>query len=223
MCRIVSLTSPTHCFSGLCSRIRGRPLAFAFAFAASTGYSHNAVQPRLERFELNGTLENFDRRIDTAVIGYPLSAYVFTTVKQKSLSQVEIALASISEILQFKGISGNLDLVIEIVSKDAEDLYRIATMIPAVPDIKRTRMSLVIREMGDHRMTPLLRLLDLRSRAPPRWPHEGFTLAADRITPNTALVTPRRRWCQQPAHTGRSSSRSWAAVAASRPSRSLRN
>ncbi len=56
-----------------------------------------------------------------------------------------------------QGISGPNDLLIQVVATDADDLYRIAGQILAIPDIQRTSTALVMRDLVDYRLTPLLR------------------------------------------------------------------
>lgn len=43
-----------------------------------------------------------------------------------------------------------------VVATDVEDLYRIADQILAIPGVERTDTSLVMRELVDYRISPLL-------------------------------------------------------------------
>lgn len=87
----------------------------------------------------------------------PLTAYVTTQVTQRALDSVAEALADIPEVLQVQGISGRTDLFVHVVATDADDLYRIAGRILAVPGVERTETALVMRGLVDYRITPLLR------------------------------------------------------------------
>lgn len=140
------------------------------ALAERHGLSRNTVNARLTKLEESGALGSIERRIDPAALGFPLTAYVLTTVKQRKLTVVETALAEIPEVLEVQGLSGDVDLLIKVVGRDAPDLYRIAGQILATDGVKRTRISLVIREMVDYRITPLLRTVAQRTEhaAPPR-------------------------------------------------------
>ncbi|MEU1232158.1 Lrp/AsnC ligand binding domain-containing protein [Streptomyces sp. NPDC005828] len=55
------------------------------------------------------------------------------------------------------GLSGETDLLARVAAIDAEDLYRIAGQILAVPGTERTTTSLAMRELVPHRLAPLLR------------------------------------------------------------------
>ena len=45
----------------------------------------------------------------------------------------------------------------EFVATDADDLYRIAGQILAIEGVERTNTALVMRELVDYRLTPLIR------------------------------------------------------------------
>jgi DNA-binding Lrp family transcriptional regulator len=54
------------------------------------------------------------------------------------------------------GISGQGDLLVLVVARDADDLYRIAGRLLAIDGVERTTTSLVMRRLVDHRVTQLL-------------------------------------------------------------------
>jgi DNA-binding Lrp family transcriptional regulator len=134
-----------------------QPRATTIALAALTGLSRNTVQARLARLEHNGVLDSFERRISPRALGYPLTAFVTTQVTQRQLDQVAAELGEIPEVLQVQGISGASDLMVHVVATDTDDLYRIAGRILAIPGVERTSTALVMRELVDRRITPLLR------------------------------------------------------------------
>ena len=132
------------------------PRATTLALADRVGISRNTAQSRLTRLE-GSTLDSFERRIPPASLGYPLTAFITAQVTQRRLVEVAEALAEIPEVLEVHGISGPVDLLIHVVARDADDLYRIAGRILAIPGIERTNTSLVMRRLVDYRITPLLR------------------------------------------------------------------
>jgi DNA-binding Lrp family transcriptional regulator len=134
-----------------------RPRATAIALTGQTGLSRNTVQARLAKLEEQGVLDSFERQIPPAILGYPLTAYITTQVTQRRLDEVAAALANIPEVLQVDGISGQTDLLVHAVAADADDLYRIAGQILAIPGVERTNTALVMRELVNYRITPLLR------------------------------------------------------------------
>jgi DNA-binding Lrp family transcriptional regulator len=136
-----------------------QPRATAIALAERTGLSRNTVQARLARLEQGSGLDSFERRIDPAALGYPLTAFVTTQVTQRRLDEVAAALDGIPEVLQVHGVSGPTDLLVHVVAADADDLYRIAGRILAIPGVERTNTALVMRRLVDYRITPLLHRL----------------------------------------------------------------
>jgi DNA-binding Lrp family transcriptional regulator len=141
-----------------------QPRASAVTLTGQTGLSRNTVQARLTRLEEQGVLNSFERQVPPAVLGYPLTAYITTRVTQRRLDEVAAALASIPEVLQVVGISGQTDLLVHTVAADADDLYRIAGQILAIPGVKRTNTALVMSELVSYRITPLLRRRAQRPR-----------------------------------------------------------
>jgi DNA-binding Lrp family transcriptional regulator len=142
-----------------------QPRATAIALAQQLGISRNTAQSRLARLERdNGPLQSFERRISPKALGYPLTAFVTAQVTQRELGKVAAALAAVPEVLHVQGISGQTDLLIQVAATDADDLYRIAGHILAIPGIERTSTALVMRELVEYRITPLLRRLSSSAR-----------------------------------------------------------
>jgi DNA-binding Lrp family transcriptional regulator len=147
----------------------GKPRATAMALTEQTGLSRNTVQARLAKLEEQGVLDSFERQVPPAILGYPLTAYITTQVTQRMLDEVAAALADIPEVLQVDGITGDTDLLVYTAAADADDLYRIAGQILAIPGVERTSTALVMRQLVDYRITPLLK----RRAHPPATKHEG--------------------------------------------------
>ncbi len=132
------------------------PDATTVGLAEQTGLARNTVRARQARFETEQSLRSFDRRIDPAFLGYPLRAFVVTKVRQRNLARVGAILGSIPEVLEVQGLSGVSDLLIQVVARDAEDLYRIAGAILDIDGVKRTTTGLVMRDLVPYRITPLV-------------------------------------------------------------------
>ncbi|MCG8919752.1 Lrp/AsnC family transcriptional regulator [Actinokineospora sp. PR83] len=132
------------------------PRGTALALAERAGLSRNTVQARLSRLEDSGVLGNLERRIDPAALGYPLTAYLSVVVEQRKLDPVGEALAGVPEVVEVLGMSGESDLLVHAVARDADDLYRIAGLVLAIDGVERTTTSLVMRRMVDHRVTTLV-------------------------------------------------------------------
>jgi DNA-binding Lrp family transcriptional regulator len=114
------------------------------------------VQARLAKLEQHGALQSFQHRIAPAALGYPLTALVLTAVRQRKLNMIARELAAVPEVVEVLGISGAVDLLIRIVARDADDLYRITGRILDIDGIEKTTTSLVMRQLVEFRLTPLL-------------------------------------------------------------------
>lgn len=124
--------------------------------ANELGISRNTVQARLAALERDAVLWDFDRRIDPAALGYPITVFVTVIVRQQLLTDLSESLAEIPEVLEVFGLSGSIDLLVRMVVKDADDLYRVAGQILALDGVERTDTSVVMRRLVDYRLTPLI-------------------------------------------------------------------
>ena len=132
------------------------PRASVMALSQQLGLARNTVQARLARLESNDVLAPLDRRIRPEALGYRLGAYVTVTVVQRSLAEVGDALADIPEVIEVTGLSGVADLLVEVVAKDADDLWRITEQLLAIQGVQRIDTALTMRRFVEHRLGPLL-------------------------------------------------------------------
>lgn len=132
------------------------PRASVLALAERLGLSRNTVQARLARLDDRGVLGSFERRIDPAALGYPLTGFVTVQVVQRMLAEVAAALDDVPEVVEVLGISGQTDLLVQLVARDADDLYRVSGQLLGIDGVERTSTSLVMRRLVEHRLAPLL-------------------------------------------------------------------
>jgi DNA-binding Lrp family transcriptional regulator len=132
------------------------PRASVMALSQRLGLARNTVQARLSRLESNDVLAPLDRRVRPEALGYRLGAYVTATVVQRSLAEVSHALADIPEVIEVTGLSGVADLLVEVVAKDADDLWRITEQLLAIEGVQRIDTALTMRRFVEHRLGPLL-------------------------------------------------------------------
>lgn len=138
------------------SALSDDPRASVIALADRAGLSRNTVQARLARIEERDVLQTFERRIDPAALGYPLSAFILTRVVQRKLDAIADELASVPEVLEVHGLSGSVDLLVQVVARDGDDLYRIAGRVLDIDGVEQTTTSLVMRQLLGYRVKPLL-------------------------------------------------------------------
>jgi DNA-binding Lrp family transcriptional regulator len=132
------------------------PRASVMALSQHLGLARNTVQSRLTRLESTGVLAPLDRRVRPEALGYRLAAYMSVQVVQRSLSEVSDALAHVPEVLEVTGLSGAVDLLVHVVARDADDLWRITEQVLAIDGVQRVDTALALRRFVDHRLAPLL-------------------------------------------------------------------
>jgi DNA-binding Lrp family transcriptional regulator len=132
------------------------PRATTVALAESLSLSRNTVQARMAALGRAGAFLDYDRCIDPVVAGYPLVAFTTLHVHQQQLGSIVEELATIPEIVQAHGISGAADLLVKLVCRSAEDLFRVNARMLAVPGVERAETAMGISEVIPYRITPLL-------------------------------------------------------------------
>ncbi|WP_460461875.1 Lrp/AsnC family transcriptional regulator [Arthrobacter pigmenti] len=132
------------------------PRRTVVALAQKLGLSRNTVQARMARLERKSVFLSFERRINPAALGYPLMAFISVHVQQQKLQQLATELAGIPEVIEAFGLAGQADLLVRVVSVDAEDLFRINGKILGIDGVERTDTSLAMGELVPFRMEPLL-------------------------------------------------------------------
>ncbi len=131
------------------------PRATGLELAQRLGLSRNTVQARIAGLE-SGRLRSFDTRTHPVVLGYPLTAFITTQVNQHMLTAVGNALAAVPEVIEVHGLTGNADLLVRVVARDPDDLYRLAELVLGISGVERTSIALSMREMVEYRVAPLL-------------------------------------------------------------------
>ncbi|MCI9889942.1 Lrp/AsnC family transcriptional regulator [Micrococcales bacterium 31B] len=132
------------------------PRATFVALAQRLGLSRNTVQSRVQRLEDSGVFTAMDGRVNAASLGYPLAAFVAVHARQRRLHAIVAELATVPEVLQVHGLSGQIDLLVHVVCRDAEDLFRIDGVILRIEGVERTETSLSMGELLPYRVGPLL-------------------------------------------------------------------
>lgn len=132
------------------------PRSTNVSLADRLGLSRNTVQARLAELDRSGAFLSFERRIDARAAGYPLAAYVTVHVQQQLLAAIVDHLTGIPEIVEAHGLSGSSDLLLRVLARDAEDLFRITGAIQSTEGVVRAETSLDMGELIPFRLRPLL-------------------------------------------------------------------
>ncbi|WP_416445935.1 Lrp/AsnC family transcriptional regulator [Leucobacter sp. HNU] len=124
--------------------------------AQRLGLARGTVQARLDKLDAAGALRLASTRITPQALGRPVAASVQVELDQHSIAEAIAALADIPEVLECFAPAGDTDLLLRVVARDPDDLYRVSEEIRLCPGIRRTSTSLFLRTVIPYRVTGLL-------------------------------------------------------------------
>ncbi|PPL17075.1 Lrp/AsnC family transcriptional regulator [Microterricola pindariensis] len=140
----------------LLQALSAEPRSTFVALADRLGVSRNTVQARMNRLEHSRVFLPFERCINPAALGYPLTAFIEVNLQQRQIGAIIAQLARIPQVLEAHGMSGQADLLVRVVCSDAEDLFHIDATILAIDGVERTATSLSMSELIPYRVLPLI-------------------------------------------------------------------
>lgn len=125
--------------------------------AQKLGLARSTVQAHLDKMQASQALRAHSARITPAALGRPVAAMVQARLDQHQISEAVVALANIPEVLECFAPAGDTDLLLRVVAKDPDDLYRVSEEIRLCPGITRISTSLFLRQVIPYRVTGMLR------------------------------------------------------------------
>lgn len=75
------------------------------------------------------------------------------------MSETSRRLAGIPEVMEAYSITGEADMLCQVVARDNADLERVVQTIIAVPGVNRCRTEVVLSRRVEPRITPLIEAL----------------------------------------------------------------
>ncbi|MDQ1216160.1 DNA-binding Lrp family transcriptional regulator [Microbacterium arborescens] len=132
------------------------PRATVVALAERLRMSRNTVQARMARLEQSGVFLSYERSISMRALGFPIEALISVVLRQPDLPRIAQELATIPEVLQAQGLSGQVDLMVRVVARDTQHLFAVDARILAIDGVERTETSLIMDDVIPHRVKPLL-------------------------------------------------------------------
>nr|WP_205834602.1 Lrp/AsnC family transcriptional regulator [Arthrobacter sp. SF27] len=124
--------------------------------AQKLGLARGTVHSRLERLAATGTLRPNSARVVPEAVGRGVTAMVSAELDQSKLNDAIDALRNIPEVLECHAPAGDTDLLLRVVAKSPDDLYRVSEEIRLCPGITRTSTQMFLREVIPYRITGLL-------------------------------------------------------------------
>ncbi|WP_417562733.1 Lrp/AsnC family transcriptional regulator [Microbacterium sp.] len=142
----------------LLATLSHEPRATVVAIADKLGLSRNTVQARMARLERSGAFLSFERAISASALGFPIEAFISVTVRQADLPYISTELHRIPEVVQAHGLSGPIDLLVQVACRDTQHLFDTDARILAIDGVERTETSLAMGEVIGYRVRPLMDL-----------------------------------------------------------------
>lgn len=124
--------------------------------AQKLGLARGTVHSRLERLAAAGTLRPNSARVVPEAVGRGVTAMVSAELDQSKLNDAIDALRNIPEVLECHAPAGDTDLLLRVVARSPDDLYRVSEEIRLCPGIRRTSTQMFLREVIPYRITGLL-------------------------------------------------------------------
>jgi Lrp/AsnC family leucine-responsive transcriptional regulator len=119
----------------------------ARAIARELGMSPGAISERIDRLETGGIITGYHASVDIAALGYPMRAIVGVSVVRggEALAGVVEQLMGIRNVQTVKLVTGQWDLLVEIVVRDNAQLREILVdAISATPGVTATQTMITL-------------------------------------------------------------------------------
>lgn len=136
-----------------------QPKAGVREYARQLGVARGTVQARLDRLQRAGVLASYRPHIAPAAMGFAGLAYIHLQLAQGTLDETSRRLGEIPEVIEANAITGEADLLCQVVARDNADLERVVQAIIAVPGVIRSRTEVVLSRRIEPRVTPLIEKL----------------------------------------------------------------
>ncbi len=118
--------------------------------------ARGTVQARLDKLSSRGIVIGWGPDIDTAALGFPVTAFVTLEILQSGHDAIGARLAAIPEVLEVHTITGNGDLLCRVVARSNADLQRVIDQVVATEGIGRTSTVIALATQVAHRVMPLV-------------------------------------------------------------------
>jgi len=118
--------------------------------------ARGTVQARLDKLAARGVVTGWGPEVDTAALGFPVTAFVTLEIAQTGHNEIGGRLADIPEVLEVHTITGSGDLLCRVVARSNADLQRVIDQVVATDGIGRTSTVIALATQVPHRVLPLV-------------------------------------------------------------------
>lgn len=119
------------------------------------GVARGTVQARMTRLA-ESTVRAGQPDIDPAALGYGVTAYAMMQIRQGRGAAVAEHLEGIAEVLEVHTITGDADILCQLVAKSNDDLQRVINDVISQPDVVRVSSYIALTALIPWRTRPLV-------------------------------------------------------------------
>ena len=136
------------------------------------GVARGTVQARLERLARDGVIRGWGPELDSAAMGYTVTAFATLEIRQASPDRpghdaVAAHLATIPQVLEVHTITGAGDMFARIVARSNADLQRVIDRVVDFEGVVRTSTVIALATQIPYGVQPLVRLAGADERPEP--------------------------------------------------------
>ncbi len=110
--------------------------------AAKVGVSVGTAYNRIKVLESKGIIKGYSLLVNSAIIGYSLTALIFLQVEGEHLSMLERKIAESQSVVAVYDVTGEFDALVIAKFKDREGLSDFIKNLAGMPHVKRTVTSI---------------------------------------------------------------------------------
>ncbi|WIK83423.1 Lrp/AsnC family transcriptional regulator [Micrococcus lylae] len=141
--------------------LREDPRGTVASLADTAGVSRPTFRQRLDRMWASGIITGQEPQLDLAAIGFTVQAWVDLEVVQGSIDELERHLRDNPAVVEAFSTTGEADVRCRIAARDTSHLQELLVGLAALPVIRKTRSSVILRPLVLQQKVRTLDMLDL--------------------------------------------------------------
>jgi DNA-binding Lrp family transcriptional regulator len=134
-----------------------QPRAGLREHARTLGVARGTVSARFLRLQEAGVISGLGPQVSPAAFGYRMRAFIHLDLTQGYLDSVVESLTDVPEVVEAHTVTGDGDVLCQVVARDTTELERIIQQLVAIPGVVRTRSQMALTQRIPPRTLPLVR------------------------------------------------------------------
>lgn len=119
------------------------------------GVARGTVQSRMSRLERHAARRG-QPDIAPAALGYDVTAFAFMQIRQGRGAAIGEHLRGVAEVLEVHTVTGDADILCQLVARSNDDLQRVINDIIGHPDVVRVSSYIALTALVPWRTRPLV-------------------------------------------------------------------